>query len=154
MSKALKTFCFGIEARKKRLAKLDDNEGQIIGERPMPPRSDAVKDCLPHFRKRSLCRLADQFLQTFDTEHFISSIEDLDESIRVKNQPIAGGQLNFVRAFRRSRIGETTEDAALRIEKTEAAIRDKHCWRVAGCGGLHGKPDGTAIRRNEPENST
>src|SRR5215469_723836 len=73
-------------------------------------------------------------LPDLDAEHFIPFIEDLDEPIGVKNQAVAGGQVNFVRAFRRSRIGETTEDAALRIESTEAAIRDQHCWRVP-CGG-------------------
>lgn len=66
-----------------------------------------------------------------DAEHFIPFIEDLDEPIGVKNQAVAIGQVNLVRAFRRSRIGETTEDAALRIQSTEAAIRDRHCWRGA-----------------------
>lgn len=128
------TYCVGIKARKRRLAKLDDNEGQIMSDRPVPPCSNAVKDRLLHFRKRSLCRLADQFFQTLDAEHFIPFIEDLDEPIGVKNQAVAIGQVNLVRAFRRSRIGETTEDAALRIQSTEAAIRDQHCWRVP-CGG-------------------
>lgn len=118
------TYCVGIKARKRRLAKLDDNEGQIISDRPVPPCSNAVKDRLLHFRKRSLCRLADQFFQTLDAEHFIPFIEDLDEPIGVKNQAVARGQVNLVRAFRRSRIGETTEDA----------IRDQHCRRVP-CGG-------------------
>src|SRR5215469_5679595 len=117
-----------------RLAKLDDNKGHVISERAVSPCSDTVEDRLSHFRKCSLCRLADQLFEAFDAEHFVTLIEDLDKPVGVKNQAVPRVQVNFVGGLRWSCIAEATEDPALRSEQAETTIRDQHCRGMA-CGG-------------------
>ena len=44
----------------RELANFDDDEGHIVGEGAMPPRSHTVEDRLLHFWQFELCRIEDQ----------------------------------------------------------------------------------------------
>jgi hypothetical protein len=67
------------------LAKLDEDEGNIIGRGGAAPRCHGVKNGLPHFRKWSLGRFAYERCQTFDTKHFFPIIKNLDEAVSVED---------------------------------------------------------------------
>ena len=63
----------------------DNNEGHVVGEGTVPPRSYAVKDCPLHFRQWQRRRFVNQVFQTLHAEHVIGTVKNLDESIRVEN---------------------------------------------------------------------
>ena len=79
------------------LAHFDDNKRYIVGEGTVPPGSHAVEDCLLHLLKGLCCRVSHHLRQAFNAEHFSTLIENLDETIGVQNQTIAGYEVNFVR---------------------------------------------------------
>ena len=50
------------------LANFYDNEGHVVGEGTVPPRSYAVKDCPLHFRQCQRRRFVNQVFQTLHAE--------------------------------------------------------------------------------------
>jgi hypothetical protein len=48
-----------VRSQTTELANFHDDQRYIVGEWPVAPRSHAVKDRLPHFRQRKLCRIDD-----------------------------------------------------------------------------------------------
>src|SRR5271165_6168026 len=109
-----------LASRVTALAKLenfDDNQRHIVvGEGATSPRHHAVQDRLLQFRNRSPCRSEDKLFKPFDSEHVAPAVEDLDEPVGVESQTVAGCKFNFIHRFGRHHLGETTENAALRIE--------------------------------------
>ena len=119
------------------LANLDDNEGHVVGQRAVAPRSHTVKNGLPHFRKRSFGRLAHQLFQALDAEHVAATVKNLDESVGVKDEAVARHEFNFLRRLGRRGLGETAEDPVLRSEQADSAIGNEHGWRLARGGKSH-----------------
>jgi len=124
-------------SKRRGLTKLNEDEGEIVGERAVAPGGDAVEDGLLHFGKGLGNGAADKFLKTIDTQHFFRGIEDFGEAVCVKDQAIAGDQFDIVRGLGRNGVGETAEDAALRVEAVETATREEHGGRMSGGGESH-----------------
>lgn len=78
------------------LANFDDNQGNVVGERPLAPRSHAVKNGLSHFRKRSFGRLAYQRFQALDAYQVFAAVKDLGKTVRVEYEPVARCELNLI----------------------------------------------------------
>src|SRR6516162_6518279 len=112
------------------LANLNDHERQIVGERTVPPSSDTVENRLLHLSKSFLGRFTYQYLEAVNAEHLVLCVEDLGEAVRVKNQPIAAGQVNFLVRLRRNCIREAAKDATVRIEAPQIAVRNEHGGRM------------------------
>src|ERR1700680_2084604 len=81
------------------LANFYDNEGHVVGEGTVTPRSYAVKDCPLHFRQRR--RFVNQVFQTLHAEHVIETVKNFDESIREENQAVARLKINILRQLGR-----------------------------------------------------
>ena len=77
------------------------------------------------------------FARAFDGERFVTLIEDLDESVRVQDYPVAGCKVEFIGRAGRRCIGEAAEYAVLRIEQAKNAIGDDHCRRMASGSKSH-----------------
>ena len=98
------------------LANFDDDQGHIVGEGAVPPRSHAVEDRLPHFRQWKLCRIEDQSCKAVDAHHIVAIIKDLDEPVGVENQTVAGLEVNLLHRIGWCCLGKTAENAVVRIE--------------------------------------
>jgi hypothetical protein len=75
-----------------------------------------AEDCRLDLLKGLCRRFSHQRRQAFNAEPFSTLIENLDETIGVQNQTVAGCEVNFVGRAGRRYLSETAEYAVLRIE--------------------------------------
>ena len=71
------------------------HERNVVGRRPLAPRSHAVENPLFHLVGRQRRGTADDFLDTFDAQHLSLGIENFGNSVGIQNDAVIGLELHF-----------------------------------------------------------
>lgn len=67
------------------LTNFGNDERNVVRERPVAPFSHVVDNGLPHFGQCQVYGIEDDLRKTFDAEHYLVGVKDLDQSVRIEH---------------------------------------------------------------------